>query len=148
MLADWTSRAANDRLIAAKLPYVRTAADAIVARLSSEHVVLHRWQIERYAQAQGRDVAQTEAVYTLSADGAAIADAADLPDPAWPFDAPELRAGRVRGAYTWYDAEPATVDAYPYVIRCTRPYAGTPAPGDDIGTVAWTQEPAYRPAGE
>ncbi len=72
----------------------------------------------------------------------AITGAANLPDPDWNFDEPNLRNGIVRGTQTYYDGIPPDLSPdRPWLARFQRSIDGDPAPGADVGTVQWTQDP-------
>ena len=83
-----------------------------------------------------------EYIFTNSADGAPITDAGDLPLSTWHYDAAGLATGITRGSYTYYDGQPPTSAARPYIIRFRRAVSGSPAADQNIGTVPWTQETA------
>ena len=86
-----------------------------------------------------------EYCYVLSQTAAEITGDSNLPDPAWPFD--RLRTGTVgRGLFVYSDAEPKTNTLLAWIVRFKRPIPEGTAPGADIGSVAWEQEAAYKPA--
>ena len=99
----------------------------------------------------GVDGAGVEYIFASSADGAAITGTGNLPDPEQDYDVDALRAdgGLVRGNQRYYDGTPPDIsDARPYRIRFRRTVPGTPAQNADIGSRAWTQEPAVRVRGQ
>ena len=130
-------------------------ASNVFDRAGDRHEYEDRWdQVERIAREKaaaivaGTDpVDGYEYIYCRSVTGAAITNAADLPDPTWAFD--HLRNGRIlRGGIYYYDGEPETNAFFLAVIRFKRPIAAGTLPGESIGSVAWEQEKAYRPTSE
>ena len=114
-------------------------------RLSQAHTVRFRHEVERLAALAGDEPGGYEYIYVSSTDGAEITDAANLPNPDWIFDHPALAGGMLRGTTVYYDKSPPDLSATrPFIIRFRRPVKGTPFAGQNIGTVAWTQEKAYR----
>ena len=113
-------------------------------QLTREYDIQWRHEWARDQAAIGADpIDGREHCYTLAAVADAITGDANLPDPDWNFDA--FGQGVARGAYTYYDREPATTDLLPFVIRFHRPVpTPTPAPGASMGTVEWVQDAAYR----
>ena len=128
---------------------VQTAVGDIRMRLSSKHKI--EWRPQRVkrlndaAAARGEDpVAGREYCYTLSQTAAVITGAANLPDPTWPFD--RLRTGTVgRGLFVYSDAQPATNRLLSYIVRFWREIPEGTKPGASMGSVPWTQEPAFQP---
>ena len=120
-----------------------------LARLKSVHSIewraARKARLDRAAAARGEDpVDGHEFCYTLSQTAAEITGDTNLPDPAWPFDS--LRTGTVgRGLLVYSDAEPRTNALLSWIIRFKRPIPKGTKPGANIGSVAWTQEPAYQP---
>ena len=95
----------------------------------------------------GADGGEYEYVFCARATAAAITGAANLPDPDWNFDIPGLATanGVTRGQNKYFDGTPKDLDGTrPYVVRFKRRVQGFPAQDEDIGTVAWEQEKAYR----
>ncbi len=91
----------------------------------------------------GTEGVGVEYIFTSSATGAKITAAADLPLASWNYDQTALDNGITRRNYKYYDGTPPNISASrPYVIRFRRPVRGAPARDEDIGTVAWTQDPA------
>ena len=86
-----------------------------------------------------------EYVYTLVATKDVITDATKLPDADWHFDAQPVGGYRLASGQVYWDAEPTRTASLPYIIRFKRHIPDTPnlSPGKSIGSVAWTQEPAY-----
>ena len=130
----------------------RNAISSIVgnvgARLRNDYII--EWRHERapvWAE-QGRDpVSGKEWCYTLAATADAITGDANLPDPNWHFDAFAV-GGITRGTQHYTDGKQRPTEAKPWVVPFSRPLpvTGTPAPGVSMGSVAWTQGEAYKPA--
>ncbi|MYH69590.1 MAG: hypothetical protein F4147_05680, partial [Gammaproteobacteria bacterium] len=88
-----------------------------------------------------------ERVFCATALGGTITGSANLPDPDWNFNEPDLSSddGITRGNNVYYQGTPADLGAAkPFVTPFVRTIKGAPAPNADIGTVAWTQEAAQR----
>ena len=100
--------------------------------------------------ADGTDGRGPEYVFASSATSAKITGDANLPDPDWNFDAPGANGGPItRGTRRYFDGTPTDLSATrPFLIRFRRPVSGDPAQGEDVGTVAWTQDPAVRVYGQ
>ena len=77
---------------------------------------------------------------------AAITGDANLPDPAWHFDAFAV-GGITKGTQLYTDAKQKPTEEKPWVIRFHRPLpiGILPTPGESIGSVAWTQDEPYQP---
>lgn len=123
----------------AMLARVGDAAAAIVSRLTEAPAI--EWRHERIARFYRLSILGTdpvdgvEYVFTSSVDGATITGAANLPDPAWPFDAKALAKGLTRGDFRYFDGYPSDLwSDRPYVIRF----------GRKVGQTVWTQDPAIR----
>ena len=113
------------------------------------------WIQEKAYQAWGREGEDgeegigVEYIFTSSVNGIAITEAGDLPLGTWNYDRPALANGITRGDHTYYDGTPGDIsDTRPFQIRFRRAVPGSPAQDDDIGNVAWTQDPAIRVLGK
>ena len=94
----------------------------------------------------GTDGTGVEYIFTAKANADAITGAANLPLASWRYD--DSRLPITRGSQVYYDGNPADLDeTKPYLIRFRRPVSGAPSANANIGTVAWTQEPAYMAVG-
>ena len=124
---------------------IETIFGQVRMRLATNYII--EWRHERAPAwaAAGRDpVSGREWCYTLVATKTAITGEANLPDPAWHFDAFPV-GGAMRGTQRYTDGEPTPTDAEPWVVRFHRPAPRGTAPGVSIGSVAWTQEEPYDP---
>ena len=95
----------------------------------------------------GQDGQGIEYVFASSIDGTAISGDANLPDPNWNYDHPDLgkAAGLTRGNQVYYDGTPPDIsEDRPFEIRFRRGVPGSPAENADIGERPWTQEKAIR----
>lgn len=115
------------------------------AALAAQYTISWAYELAAEKAAIGDDpVRGFEYCYTLSADGAVIAGAGNIPDPNWEFDAFPKSGQITRGTQTYHDRQPATTEGQPFVIRFRRPVPAGTNRGVSIGSVAWRQEPAIR----
>ena len=138
-------------------PYIQMASD-VSQRLTTQ--IRHKtsgvtasiiWAIQADLAhgADGEEGIGVEYIFTSSVDATAVSAAADLPDPNWNYDNSALANGVTRGDYTYYDGTPGDLtDDRPYMIRFRRPIPGSPAQDEDVGEIAWTQDPAIRVHGQ
>ena len=104
-------------------------------------------RVHGVAGLDGTDGGEYEYVFCATALGGTITGSANLPDPDWHFDEPNLATtgGILRGNNNYFDGTPGDVSAAkPFVHRFKRRVQGFPAANSDIGRVAWQQEPAFR----
>lgn len=147
LLYVWQQQGVGDHAIRTKRTRVLDEANEIIKRLASSHEITWRPEMVRRQAAAGTDpVEGREYIFTLSEDGDEITAATDLPDQDWVFDAATLRAalGQRRGTQRYHDAAPLATATHPYIIRFYRAVPAGTSPGADIGSVAWTQEKAYK----
>ena len=128
----------------------RTAISSIVGSvgqlLATDYTIEWRDTRAPIWAAAGRDpVSGREWCYTLAATSAEITGAANLPDPAWHFDAFPTK-GIAKGSQVYHDGQPTPTEEKPWVIRFSRPVAIAPGPGVSIGSVPWVQEEAFKPS--
>ena len=92
----------------------------------------------------GEDGVGVEYIFTTKESATPITGTANLPDPNWNYEDSRLANGITRGFRTYYDGEPPNsgMENNEYRIRFRRRIEGFPAPNEDIGEVAWIQEPA------
>ena len=141
----WKKPKALDVITLAQRPYVERKANALITALTATPEIETRAAREHRLALVGEEVYGFEFVFASSTDGAKITGDANLPNPAWLFDQASLHAGMIRGNQVYYDASPPDVgSARPFIIRFKRPFTGSPHVGANIGSVAWTQETAYR----
>ena len=122
---------------------IAAAVGFVLAAVQKEHPYEDRWIREVEAPKRGEDpVAGYEYCYTAVTSKHVIEGHDNLPDPNWDFD--HLRNGQVlRGNYTYRDDEPKASAFLFVAVRFKRPIPEGTRPGQDIGRVEWTQDPAY-----
>ena len=87
-----------------------------------------------------------EYIFTAKANSNPITGAANLPLASWRYD--DSRLPITRGSQTYYDGTPGNLTQdRPWLIRFRRRVPGSPAANANIGSVAWTQETAFRAYG-
>ena len=87
-----------------------------------------------------------EYIFTAKANSDPITGAANLPLASWRYD--DSRLPITRGSQTYYDGTPGNLTQdRPWLIRFRRRVPGSPAANANIGSVAWTQETAFRAYG-
>ena len=131
-----------------KLQKISTYIASVLARAAARHNYETRWDMEARIDAEkvasaaaGNDpVDGYEYCYAAVVANTPITGEDNLPDPTWAFD--HLRNGPIdRGDYRYTDAQ-TPPNAFLFVsIRFKRPVPDGVVPGQDIGSVAWEQEP-------
>ena len=115
----------------------KAARDAVALDLGRYFYL--QWRHERaalFAQGGTDPVDGFEWIYTVVPTADHVIAAADLPDPAWKFDAIPAQ-GQVRGSQTYRDGKPATIPTGQWAAVFRRPYKVGTAPGASMGAVAW-----------
>lgn len=124
---------------------IRTNVELIQQQLRRDFTIDFRHtRADGWAAAGVDPVSGNEYIYTLVANTDAITDVTKLPDPNWNFDAAPV-GGYNKGGQIYTDGQPTRTSELPKIIRFYRSIPPTlnPTPGQDIGSVAWTQEEAY-----
>ena len=99
-----------------------------------------RWVRAARLAAEAGDDSTTdfEYVYTSQVGSSPVTGAANLRDPTWNYD--QLTVPTTRGTHVYSDGEPDL-----HVVRFKRRVPTGTESGADVGTIAWEQEPAYKP---